>query len=98
MQSALDQHIVMNPSILGGKPCIAGRRISVEHVVIWHLGEKLPIQEIAKKHGLTPASIHAALTYYYDHQEEIDQKVANDDAAYDEMRKAAASKLDSGGR
>ena len=93
MQTALDQHITISPGVLGGKPCIAGRRISVEHVVVWHLREKQSVEEIARKYDLAPASIHAALTYYYDHRDEIDRKMAADDARVDALRQQTPSKL-----
>lgn len=98
MQTAIDQHITMDPGILGGKPCIAGRRIAVEHVVVWHLRENQSIETIAQKYDLSPASIHAALTYYYDHRAEIDAKLAADDAMIDAARQQAPSKLGSTGR
>lgn len=98
MQTALDQHITINPGVLGGKPCIAGRRIAVEHVVVWHLREKRSVEEIARTYDLTPASIYAALTYYYDHQEDLDRKMTEDQAAVEHLRQAAQSKFGTGGR
>ena len=98
MQTALDQHISINPGVLGGKPCIAGRRISVEHIVIWHLRENRSIDAIAREYDLTPASIHAALTYYYDHQADIDRKMAQDHAAVEQLRQESQSKLGPGAR
>ncbi len=32
----LDARIPSQPGLPGGKPCIARRRIAVEHVAIWH--------------------------------------------------------------
>ena len=32
----LDEHIEISPGVLGGKPRIAGHRIAVQDVVIWH--------------------------------------------------------------
>lgn len=98
MQTVLDQHISIDPGILGGKPCIAGRRISVEHVVVWHLRENQPIEEITRKYDLSPASIHAALTYYYDHRDEMDRKMAADDAMIEAERQRASSKARSADR
>jgi uncharacterized protein (DUF433 family) len=34
--TALDRHIEIDPEIAGGKPRIAGHRITVQDVVIWH--------------------------------------------------------------
>jgi uncharacterized protein (DUF433 family) len=44
-------NIVSNPTILGGKPCIKGTRISVELIMDW-LGTGGNIQTIAAKHSL----------------------------------------------
>jgi len=32
----LDEHIEITPGVAGGKPRIAGRRITVQNVAIWH--------------------------------------------------------------
>jgi uncharacterized protein (DUF433 family) len=55
-------HIVRTPDVLGGKPRIAGHRIAVQHVVIWHERMGMSVDEIANEYGLSPADIHAALT------------------------------------
>lgn len=69
------KYIVRDPEIFGGKPCIEGHRISVHDVATWHRqGETA--DAIAKDFGLTRAQVHAALAYYYDHQEEIDHELA----------------------
>jgi uncharacterized protein (DUF433 family) len=34
---SLDCHVVATPDTLGGKVRIAGRRISVEDIAIWHV-------------------------------------------------------------
>ncbi len=36
MENILTQHIEITPGIVGGKPRIAGRRITVQNIVIWH--------------------------------------------------------------
>jgi uncharacterized protein (DUF433 family) len=93
MQIVLDKHIESNPDILGGKPCIAGHRIAVEHVVKWHLHEEQSVDEIARTYGLSHSSIHAALAYYYDHKAEMDRKMADDSAWVEQQRRATPSKL-----
>lgn len=66
--------IVRTPGVLGGKPRIEGRRISVQHVVIHYLGG-WPIEEIAVAFNLSFGQIHAALSYYYEHRDEIDKAI-----------------------
>ena len=73
------KHIVSDPEILGGKPCIEGHRISVHDVAAWHHQGMAP-QSIAEDFDLTQAEVYAALAYYYDHQEEIDQELAAEEA------------------
>jgi uncharacterized protein (DUF433 family) len=67
------QHITRTPGVCGGRPCIAGHRIRVVDIVVWH--EKrgyAPDEIVGMFPGLTLADVHAALAYYFDHQEEIE--------------------------
>lgn len=93
MKATLDAHIERTPGVLGGKPRIAGHRISVEHVAHWHLRQGQGVADIAEKFGLPLASIHAALAYYYDHREEMDAKSTADERWVEEQRRTAPSKL-----
>ena len=47
----ISQHIVSTPDVLGGKPRIAGHRIAVQHVVIWHDRLGMIADEIATEYG-----------------------------------------------
>jgi excisionase family DNA binding protein len=79
-------HIVSTPGMLGGKPRIEGRRISVQHVAE-HYNNGWPIDEIAEAYNLTPAQIHAALAYYYDHRAEIDQSSREEEEWVEQIEK-----------
>ena len=68
-------HIAISQDVAGGKPRIAGHRITVQQIVIWHERMGLSADEIASEHGLTLADVYAALTYYYDHRQEIDEAI-----------------------
>ena len=81
-----DQHIVISPGIRAGKPRVIGRRITVADIATWHLQQNLPIHELVQEFDLTPAQVYAALTYYYDHQAEIDQREAADLAEVERLR------------
>jgi uncharacterized protein (DUF433 family) len=65
------RYIVSNDDILSGEPIIDGTRIPVRAVVeIWRLGappETIPGQ----LQHLTLAQVFDALSYYSDHQDEI---------------------------
>lgn len=86
-------HIAISQDVAGGKPRIAGHRITVQHIVIWHERMGLSADEIASDHGLTLAEIYAALTYYYDHRQEIDDAIAADISYVTELRERIKSKL-----
>lgn len=56
-------NIVSDPAILGGKPCIAGTRISVALVMEW-LATGGTVEVIAAKHPLlTPDLVKEAIRY-----------------------------------
>jgi len=90
---ALNQHIEITPEVLGGKPRIAGRRIAVQDVVIWHERMGLSADEIASEHDLSLAEVYSALAYYYDHRESIDEQMCQSALFVEEMRRKTPSKL-----
>ena len=86
-QSVITNHIEITPGVLGGKPRLAGHRISVAHIAEMYLNMGESIEEIARDYNLSPASVHAAMTYYYDHREEIDRHTAELDAFIEELKR-----------
>jgi uncharacterized protein (DUF433 family) len=88
-------HIAISEDVAGGKPRIAGHRITVQHIVIWHERMGLSADEIASNQGLTLAEIYAALTYYYDHRQEIDEAILADESYVVELRKQITPKVSS---
>jgi uncharacterized protein (DUF433 family) len=93
MQNILSQHVEITPGIAGGKPRLAGRRITVQNVVIWHERMGRTVDEIANEHGLGLSEVYAALAYYYDNRQEIDASIRNDEAFVAELRSQTPSKL-----
>ena len=89
----LDQHIESTPGIAGGKPRIAGHRITVENIVIWHERMGKSADEIATEYGLTLADIYAALAYYFDRRAAIDQGIKESAAFAEALRQRSPSKL-----
>jgi uncharacterized protein (DUF433 family) len=77
MQPVVTQHIEMRPSAIHGqKACIAGTRISVQDIYVWHeLMGKSPDEIVSEYPFLTLAQVHSALAYYYDNAEEIRDQV-----------------------
>jgi uncharacterized protein (DUF433 family) len=80
MSSIRSQHIEITPGICGGKPRIAGHRIRVEDIVIWHERMGLSPDEIVSQYPtITLADVYSALAYYHDHFEEIRQQIREDE-------------------
>ena len=89
----ISSHIEMTPGVVGGKPRIAGHRITVQDVVMWHERLGLNADEIATDYGLSLADVYAALAYYFDHRDAIDRMVQTDEELVAELRKRTPSKL-----
>lgn len=83
-------HITKTPGVCGGKACIDDTRIRVNNVVWLHKEGVAPGQILERYPDLSLAQVHAALAYYYDHVEEIEAELANEEqaAADFERRKA----------
>jgi len=81
--SVISEHIEITPGVCGGFPRIAGHRIKVEDIVIWHEKMGLSPDEIVSQYpGITLADVYAALAYYHDHFLEIRQQIqANEELA-----------------
>lgn len=94
VQSVVTGHIELTPGVCGGKPCIAGHRIRVVDVAVWHEQCGWSADEIvAHFPQLTLGEVHAALAYYFDHHAEIRGDLER--AKFDEAaaRKRHPSKL-----
>ena len=86
-------HIEITPGVAGGKPRLAGHRITVQNIAIWHERTGLSADEIATEYGLSLADVYAALAYYYDHREAIDQAMRDDEDFVAELRRRTPSRL-----
>jgi uncharacterized protein (DUF433 family) len=52
-------------------------RVRVAQIVMDYLAHGWSAEKMCRQHPyLTPAEAHAALTYYYDHPEEVDAEIA----------------------
>lgn len=89
----LDQHIENTPGIASGKPRIAGHRITVQNIAIWHERLGKSADEIATEYDLTLADVYAALAYYFDHRAEIERAIKESDAFAKALRQRSPAKL-----
>ncbi len=69
------RYIARVPEVCGGRPIIAGTRTPVKSIVGYYkMG--LSMEEVLEGlPHLTPAQIYEALSYYHDHQSEIEQDI-----------------------
>jgi uncharacterized protein (DUF433 family) len=78
MQTAIDigTLIVQTPEICGGRPRIAGTRITVQNVAIDFNAGMQAEAIVSERTHLTQAQVYAALAYYYANKETIDAEIA----------------------
>jgi len=69
-------YITKREGVCDGRACIEGTRITVQCIVEWHLKQLYTLEEILQMYpDLRPEQVYDALSYYYDHKEEIDQEI-----------------------
>lgn len=74
-------HIVRREGVCGGEPLVDGLRVTVRHVATLHRrGE--PLSDIAEDLGLTETQVFHALSYFFDHREEIEALIAEEEQAH----------------
>lgn len=93
MEAVLDRLIVSEPGYRGGRPRIAGTRITVADIKQWYLQLGMSLEEIAATYALPLAAVYAAMAYYYDHQAEIERSIVEDEAFVETMRAQQPSLL-----
>ena len=69
-------HLSSDPKIAGGKPIIAGTRITVRCIAGYSQMGMTVDEILTTLPHLTPSQVHSALAYYFDHQEEIESDLA----------------------
>lgn len=72
---------------------IAGHRIIVQNIVIWHERMGKSADEIASEYDLTLAGVYAALAYYFDHREDVDQAIETSNAFVEALQQRTPSKV-----
>lgn len=94
MENVIAQHITKTPGVCGGRPCIAGHRIRVQDIVVLHEMRGMSPKEILDEYPtITLADIHAALAYYHDHREEIEEEFRKEDEWAAKIKAEIPSKI-----
>ena len=106
MKPITSTHIELDPAKCGGKPLIAGTRIRVWDIyVASELGGLSPDDIVVQYPSISLADVHAALAYYWDNREAIDEQMRMADQHIDQLKKLTGqgplaqklAGLDSGG-
>ena len=95
MSKSTEDRITRSPEVCGGKACIAGHRVRVLDVVVWHEHQGMTPDEIVSHiPTITLADVHAALAYYFDHIDEIQQEMRAEREFSEEFRRSNPSLLE----
>ena len=95
MSTSAENRITRTPGICGGKACIAGHRVRVLDIVVWHEHQGMTPDEIVSHvPTVTLGDVHAALAYYFDHIEDIQQEMRDERAFAEEFRRSNPSLLE----
>ena len=86
-------HIDVTPGVAGGRPRIAGRRVTVADVAVWHERARMTADEISDAYDVSLAEIHAALAYYFDHREAIDAQHSAGETLAEALRQSTPSRI-----
>lgn len=94
MSTISHEHITKTPGLCGGRACIAGHRIRVADVVVWHEKRGYSPDEIVDMFpGITLADVYAALAYALDHRAEIEADFANSEQMAEWLKGNVPSKI-----
>ena len=87
-------HIESSPEKCGGRPCIAGTRIRVQDIYVWHeLEGRSPEEIVTSFPQVSLSAVHAALAYYHDHRQTIESEVQAERAETAPAKLSHPSKL-----
>jgi uncharacterized protein (DUF433 family) len=93
MGASMSNYIEITNGVRGGKPRLAGTRITVADVVLMHRRLGRALEEIAGTYDLPLAAVYAAMSFYYDHKDEIDQSLDEEEALAEAFKKDNPSRL-----
>jgi uncharacterized protein (DUF433 family) len=94
MDGLVVKHIEKTPGVCGGRACIAGHRVRVQDIVVWHEKRGYSPEQILELFpGISLADVYAALTYYFDNRQEIEDEFQKADKLADCVKTSIPSKI-----
>ena len=90
MSTAMTQTVITKtPGVCGGKARIDGHRVRVQDIVTDYEWNGLSPDEICQQYPtITLAQVHAALSYYYEHRDEIQADLASERLAVEKFQQS----------
>lgn len=89
------ERITKTPGVCGGKACIAGHRIRVMDIAIWHEHMGMSADEIVTAYPtITLSDVHYALAYYFDNIEDVREEMRRERELADEFMAKYPSALE----
>jgi uncharacterized protein (DUF433 family) len=82
------EHIIVPINYIEKKPNsskyrIVGKGVTVDFLSLFIDDSEWPMERICQNYSLTPSEVYAAWSFYYDHKEEIDQRLQDAAARFD---------------
>jgi uncharacterized protein (DUF433 family) len=94
MSQTTVERIVSKTDVCGGRPCIAGTRIRVQDIYVWHELQGHSADEIVSDFPqITMSDVYAALSYYWNHRDEMQRQMQEEDVFIQEMKAKHPSPL-----
>jgi len=80
------REITKNKDICEGVPILAGTRVRVSDIAGVYDFQGMTPEQIAEEFSLSVADVFSALTYYYEHLEDIRQEIQSRKAFFEKVR------------
>lgn len=77
--------VVSTPETCGGRPRIAGTRISIAQIAVWNQEGMSPETILEEIPYLNLAQVYAALSYYHANRKEVEADLAAELAEYEQL-------------
>lgn len=81
--------ITRDEDVLGGEPRIDGTRIGVRHVAARVIEGGQSPASVADQFDISLSTLYEALSYYYEHIEEIREYERANEAAFEDVRESS---------
>jgi uncharacterized protein (DUF433 family) len=87
------RYIERRRGVCGGRPVLKDSRFPVSSIVINYKRGLTPDDILHEFPDLAPAAVYAALSYYFDHQEELEREIEELHRLSTEMEQGSAYRL-----